>query len=129
MHKALPIFAFTAFGLFTVAGTFASEGDQLLARVQESPAAGKRDVNVNAFGTPAPTSAADRRIELKPGAKWVNVTGGETVTFLQGGKSFTWRFDPWLDTTVFNLGEIAPGEFGAQNVRVYVAPGPQQRTI
>lgn len=113
------------------AGSFAADrtmdrGDQMLARSDQSPATGTRDVNVNAFGAPAPANAADRRIELIPGSKWVNVTGGETVTFVEGGKAFTWRFDPFLfNTAPFGLAEIAPKDFSAQNVRVYVAPDPK----
>jgi hypothetical protein len=54
-------------------------------------------------------------------SRGINVTRGETVTIVHGDKSFTWTFDT-LTLVVFELEKIAPKDFGAGQVRVYVAP-------
>lgn len=81
----------------------------------------KSSVRGQHLGSTAPEAAAGRTIELRPGAKYVNVVRGETVKLVSGDKSFTWRFDT-LGTPNFNLTEIAPRDFPASGVRVYVAP-------
>ena len=77
------------------------------------------------LGSAAPAPSADRQIDLRPGAKYVNVTRGETVLIKADGKAFAWTFDT-LGTAVFNLSEIAPTEINVQGVRVYVAPNPNE---
>ena len=79
----------------------------------------------NHLGSAASVASADRQIDLRPGAKHVNVTRGETVLIKIDGKAFAWKFDT-LGTPVFNLSEIAPKEINVQGVRVYVARTPNE---
>lgn len=80
----------------------------------------QRDSNAP-LGTPAQEAPSARVIKLGPGSKYVNVYRGEIVTIVNGEKAFTWRFDT-LGTPSFELAKIAPPDFGAGHVRVYVAP-------
>lgn len=78
------------------------------------------------LGTPVHEGYADRTVMLDAGAKWVNVTGGETIRFVVGGKSFLWRFDTHSTSPVFDLDKIAPaGVLDGRSIKVYVAPDPQ----
>jgi hypothetical protein len=74
-------------------------------------------------GSPVQSGYADREVTLAEGAKYLNVKHNETVRINVGGKSFTWRFDT-LGTPVFRLGEIAPQDLGAKDVRIYVFEDP-----
>lgn len=78
------------------------------------------------YGAPASNNFADRQIKLTPATKWVNVTNGETVRFTADGKSFTWHFDTFSEST-FDLSAIAPVDLHIQRVRVYVASDPVYR--
>ena len=82
------------------------------------------------FGTPVHDESVDRTITLDAGTRWVNVTGGETVRFVLGGKGFSWRFDMYgsfSPVLVFELREIAPaGILGDRAIKVYVSPDPRQ---
>ncbi|MEW6331346.1 MAG: CzcE family metal-binding protein [Pseudomonadota bacterium] len=79
------------------------------------------------LGTPVHDGSADRTIALGADAKWVNVTGGETIKFVVGGKSFSWRFDTFSTSPVFELDKIAPaGMLDGRSIKVYVSPDPQQ---
>jgi hypothetical protein len=75
------------------------------------------------YGSVAPSDAAERVIVLTPSTKWINVTNGETVSFIENGKKFTWDFNSY-DSVSLKLSTIAPKELGYPNVRVYVAPNP-----
>jgi len=75
------------------------------------------------LGSAASSQMTDRQVELRPGDKFLNVNRGETVLIKAGGQSFAWKFDT-LGTPVFNLGEIAPGDFNLQGVKVYVGQSP-----
>ena len=75
------------------------------------------------LGDAAPVSAATRTVVITPATKYVNVTGGETVNFVVGDKSFAWNFDgPGL--SAFNLERTAPANLIDHKVVVYVAPNP-----
>ncbi|MFC3107628.1 CzcE family metal-binding protein [Undibacterium arcticum] len=76
------------------------------------------------LGDPAPVSAATRTIVIAPNAKYVNVTGGETVKFVVGDKSFAWYFDGPEDVSSFDLNRIAPSGVLDHAVIAYVAPNP-----
>ena len=60
------------------------------------------------FGSASEEQNAERVIKIAPDAKWVNVTEGETVKFIDeaSGKSFAWRFDTIVG--VFDLSRVAP---------------------
>jgi hypothetical protein len=60
---------------------------------------------------------------LSPSTKWINVTNGETVSFIENGKKFTWDFNSYDDVSL-QLSTIAPKELGFPNVRLYVARNP-----
>lgn len=73
-------------------------------------------------GSPANVAAATRTVSLS-GIRNVNVMQGEVVKFVAGDKAFAWRFDT-LDTPRFKLAEIAPKDFPAGEVVVFVAHDP-----
>lgn len=75
------------------------------------------------FGSAAPSSSAQRTIKLDQNSKYINVTQGETITFVFEGNSFTWNFDTF-GTPVFNLKEIAPKNINTQNIVIYTREDP-----
>lgn len=98
-----------------IAVTFASGAFAIDSVAQQ------RDTNAP-LGTPVEGALPDRVIKLHAGSKYLNVHQGEIVTIDNGGKAFTWKFDT-LGTPSFALAQIAPQDFGARAVRVYVSPG------
>lgn len=77
------------------------------------------------FGDPAPLSAAERTIVIGPTTKWVNVTGGETIKFIAGQKSFAWSFDTAPTISSFDLNRVAPPGALDHKVTAYIAPDPR----
>ncbi len=75
------------------------------------------------FGSAAPSSSAQRTINLDQNSKYVNVTQGETITFVSEGHSFTWNFDTF-GTPVFDLSHIAPNNINTRNIVVYTREDP-----
>ena len=73
------------------------------------------------LGTQAQGTPNVRVIKLDTGSRYLTVHRGEIATIVNGGKAFTWKFDT-LGTPSFQLSEIAPPDFGAGAVRVYVHP-------
>jgi hypothetical protein len=73
------------------------------------------------YGSGATATSADRTIVIKPNTRWVNVKNGETVTFAEGDKTFTFHFDTYPQTQVVKLDTIAPQGVEVAPVRVYVA--------
>ena len=74
-------------------------------------------------GGPGSDQAYDRVITVKPDAKWVNVTSGQTVKFVDAttGRSFVWHFD-MRNFVVFDLAAVAPsGVLSHEHLTVYVA--------
>jgi hypothetical protein len=71
------------------------------------------------YGEPADASAAERTIVVTPATKFVNVTHGEVVKIVAGGKEFAWDFDGLPQS--FELNKIAPQGAIDHNVRVYIA--------
>lgn len=77
------------------------------------------------WGTPVHDERAGRTIVIGAGTKWVNVTGGETIRFVVGGKSFSWLFDTYNASPVFDLDKIAPaGMLDGRSIKVYASPDP-----
>jgi hypothetical protein len=72
------------------------------------------------LGTPVPTTAAERRIEIDPATRWANVKQGESVLFVLGAQSFGWRFDGLPRS--FNLQRVAPAGTLDRPLTVYVTP-------
>ena len=80
---------------------------------------------VSFLGDPAPDTAATQIIEIRPDTKWVNVTGGEIVKFVVGGKSFAWAFNVGTGVSHFDLSRVAPPGVLNRPVFVYLAPDPR----
>ena len=72
------------------------------------------------LGVSAQGMAADRVVKISAKTKYVNVIRGTVVTIQNGDKSFTWKYDT-LGTPKIELAKIAPKDFGAGNVMVYVS--------
>lgn len=79
------------------------------------------------FGTVALENAASRVIKLDANSKSLNVMRGENVTIVKDGKSFKWNFNT-LDTSTFDLAKIAPNDFGAGNIKVYVGRSREENS-
>lgn len=79
---------------------------------------------VDLLGDPAPVTAATRTIVITPATRYVNVTGGEIVRFVAGGKSFAWNFDGEESAAAFALNLTAPAGVLDHEVMAYVAPNP-----
>lgn len=74
-------------------------------------------------GVPGSDQSYDKVVTIKPDAKWVNVTSGESVKFVDvtTGRSFVWRFD-MRNFVVFDLVAVAPpGVLSHEHLTVYVA--------
>lgn len=100
-----------------------------VAAAVAAPAFANHPLATPSLGTPlhdARAERVDRAIAIDANTKWVNVTGGETIKFVANGRSFSWLFDTYASSLVFDLDRIAPaGMLGGQRVKVYVAPDPQ----
>ena len=77
------------------------------------------------LGDPAPINLATKSIVIRPDTKWVNVTGGDTVRFDAGGKSFAWTFNVARGVHAFELNRVAPPGMLDHQVVAYVAPDPR----
>lgn len=74
-------------------------------------------------GVPGSDQSYDKIVTIKPDAKWVNVTSGESVKFVDvtTGRSFVWRFD-MRNFAVFDIVAVAPpGVLSHEHLAVYVA--------
>jgi len=100
-------------------------GAAAVAFATSAPAADflSRQQQTDPFGVAAPEKAANRVIKLDGNTKYLNVVRGETATIVKDGKSFTWQFMT-LNTASFELGQIAPKDFGAGHEIVYVSANP-----
>ena len=76
------------------------------------------------FGSAVSSAGQTRIITLSPSTKFVNVTDGETVTFVEGDTSFTWNFSTFPNLNSLKLSRIAPEAMHVDMVEVYVAPNP-----
>lgn len=77
------------------------------------------------LGSPAPAGSGQRDIELAPGQRSVNVTGGETVNFHSAGRLFSWTFDVGANVYSFGLQEVAPAGWVSDALTVYIATDPR----
>lgn len=84
-----------------------------------------REPPVSFLGDPASPAEATRTIVIKPDTRWVNVTGGETVKFVAGDKSFAWTFNVASSVLSFDLNRVAPPGFLDHPVKAYLAPDPR----
>jgi hypothetical protein len=84
--------------------------------------------NQGVYGTPA--EPAYRIVRLGPDSQSVKVAYGESVRFIvqsEGGseRSFAWRFDGLPSRSYVDLSTVAPPDLLDHDVRVFVAPDPQ----
>ena len=79
------------------------------------------------LGDAAPAAMSSRTIVIQPDTKYVNVTGGDTVKFSAGDKSFAWSFDVPRTVTSFDLNQVAPQGVLDHPVRVYVETNPRYK--
>jgi hypothetical protein len=78
------------------------------------------------LGKAAPEqAAAGRVIVITDATRYVNVTGGQTVRFVVGDRSFTWSFQTGSAHVIpFDLQQIAPPGLLNHRVKAYVADNP-----
>jgi hypothetical protein len=77
-------------------------------------------------GSPAPAQAvADQVIVITDATRHVNITGGSTVRFVVGDRSFNWSFQNGSAHVVpFDLQQIAPQGVLTHSVTAYVSDNP-----
>lgn len=81
-------------------------------------------VPLRLLGDPAPECAAGRTITITPQTRYVNVEGGQIVTFKVGARRFTWNFDTAPAVMAFDLNRVAPPGLLDHAIIAYVAPNP-----
>lgn len=98
----------------------------LTAASAASIAVAAPETPISFMGSAAPESAAvSRVIVITDANRYVNVTGGETVRFVVGNKSFTWNFETGAAHVIpFDLSRIAPAGLLNHKVTAYVAENP-----
>lgn len=84
---------------------------------------------VHLYGDPAPTTAAEKTIEIRPDTRHVNVVGGDIVQFVIDGQSFTWHFNVARTVSAFDLKEVAPAGLLNRSVMAYVSPDPRYFSV
>lgn len=77
------------------------------------------------FGQPAAELQGARVVDATT-TKTLNVRCGDTVTFVNGAKKFSWKFDTTNHGAV-PLARIAPSDFGAVASTVYVSRNDSER--
>ncbi|WP_394778261.1 CzcE family metal-binding protein [Undibacterium sp.] len=78
--------------------------------------------DVALLGEATPASVVARTVKITPSMKYINVKGGEAVSFNAGGKTFTWIFDGTVAS--FNLQRIAPPGAMDHAVIAYITADP-----
>jgi hypothetical protein len=133
-------------GLGSHAAYAASEGGDTWTSVAPAPHARSTPIMVatiagldgllhaggSPYGTPTAPEASDRVVLLGPGMRSIDVAYGERVTFMSNDghgvrRSFAWRFDVSPMNTHVDLNDVAPPEFPAGGIRVFVAAQPEYR--
>lgn len=76
------------------------------------------------YGSQVPAARYHRVIDLAD-AKPINIVCGETVTFVNKGKQFTWQFDSIRHSRVA-IDQFAPSGFDTAGKVVYIARGEHE---
>jgi hypothetical protein len=97
----------------------------IVSSVMVASAAAGTPVPVKLLGDPATSAQAQRTIVITPETRYVNVTEGEIVTFVENGRAFTWDFDSAADVSSFALNRVAPEGVLDHPVTAYVARNVQ----
>jgi hypothetical protein len=112
-----------AMAVTCASAAFAQDQDDYLMRVKSQPAAPGALTKYRSENAPLGVSAqgmtAERTIRINAATKYLNVNQGEVVALVSDDKAFTWKFDT-LGTGSFELAKIAPQDFAAGKVVVYV---------
>lgn len=77
------------------------------------------------YGVPNSPEVASREVDVS-NTEAINIECGETVTFRNGDKSFTWRFDV-VGHRVVDIRKVAPANFASKKLMVYVRPNYLER--
>jgi hypothetical protein len=77
------------------------------------------------YGVPNNPEVASRVVDVNS-TDAINIECGETVTFRNGDKSFTWRFDVANHRAV-DIRKVAPASFASKKLMVYVSPNDFER--
>ena len=83
------------------------------------------DTKADRVGGESDRVTATRVIPINANTRWANVSQDEVVTFVSGGKEFSWTFDG-TDRKV-SMQQIAPADFNAKDIYVYI--GTDYRSI
>lgn len=86
----------------------------------------KPSVDRSWLGKPIAAAVGAKTIDVTK-VKTINIDCGEVVTFRNGEKTFTWKFDVVGHRNV-DLKSIAPADFNAPDVRVYVSRNDSERS-
>lgn len=78
------------------------------------------------YGKPATSTAAAQVVDVSS-AKNLRIPCGEVVTFRNGEKTFSWKFDVISHRTV-NLQTIAPAGFSDKALMIYVEKNELERS-
>lgn len=74
----------------------------------------------SAYGDPAPAEAAVRVVDLTTVSKnSIDVECGDVVSFRNGDKTFTWKFEP-VNHSAVKLSKVAPDGFASKDFTVWV---------
>jgi hypothetical protein len=93
----------------------------LAACMMASVPAFSQTPRLDLLGNPAPPNAATRTIVLSPDSRWINVKGGEIVSFVVGDQTFAWHFYVGTAISSFDLNLVAPPGMLHQRVQAYVS--------
>ncbi len=77
------------------------------------------------FGVPSTEEQATKVVDVKD-TKYINLNCGETVTFRNGDKTFTWRFD-LVNHGQVDARKVAPAGFMTEPLMVFVRPNEYER--
>lgn len=77
------------------------------------------------YGVPNSPEQARQAVDVKS-TQAINVTCGDTVTFKNGDKTFTWRFESIHHGPV-DARKVAPAGFMTEPLMVYIRPSEYER--
>lgn len=80
------------------------------------------------YGTAAGVETATRSIPLRPGARYVNVTSGETIAFRGANRTLAWTFMTTSSgRSAVALSFLLPDLPEAKGITAIIAPSPLYR--
>jgi hypothetical protein len=98
-----------------------------LAAASTAALAGAQQTDFRGTAVPA-QAVVDQVIVVTDATRHVNITGGSTVRFVVGGRSFNWCFQNGSAQVLpFDLQQIAPQGVLTHSVTAYVSDNPLYR--